>query len=249
MIYHLPHASFNIPFDLRSAFLLDDQALGDELRVMTDSHTKDLFGTHARDNDRVVTFPVSRLVIDPERFLDDMLEMMSWLGMGVIYQQTSSGNPLRNNPSLEERDALIRRFYMPHHKRLTGATERELDRCGSALILDCHSFPSRPLQFELDQNPNRPDICLGSDPFHSPQSLIETARQAVSDEGLTCRVNSPYSGTIVPSRYKDRDRRVSSIMIEVNRSLYMDEGAGKRSGQYKQCRASLGTIIGKICND
>lgn len=246
MIYHVPHASFDVPFDLRSAFLLDDQALEDELRVMTDAFTDDLFGCHARDDDSVVIFPVSRLVLDPERLLDDMLEMMSWMGMGVIYQQTSSGNPLRNNPSLEERDELIRRFYMPHHQRLTEATESELNRCDTALILDCHSFPSRPLDFECDQDPDRPEICLGTDPFHSPPDLIEAARLAVTDEGLTCRINRPYGGAIVPSRYREQEQRVSSIMIEVNRSLYMDEGTGGKSGQYERCRASLGRIIEKI---
>jgi N-formylglutamate amidohydrolase len=246
VIYHIPHSSFDIPSDLISAFLLDDQALEAELRVMTDAFTDDLFGCHAMDDDTVVTFPCSRLVLDPERFLDDMLEMMSWIGMGVIYQQTSSGNPLRNNPSLEERDALIRRFYMPHHKRLTEATENELNRCGSAFILDCHSFPSRPLPFEFDQDPDRPDICIGTDDFHTPPDLLEITRQAVTDEGLTCQVNRPFSGSMVPSRYYGRDPKVSSIMIEVNRSLYMDEGTGERSAEYGTCRASVGRIIGSI---
>ena len=44
----------------------------------------------------------------------------------------------------------------------------------------------------------------------------------------------------------DRVRRVSSIMIEVNRSLYMDDGTGERSAMYGKCRASVGRIIGKI---
>jgi hypothetical protein len=47
MIFHIPHASFDIPFDLRSSLLLDDESLMDELRVMTDAFTDDLFGSHA----------------------------------------------------------------------------------------------------------------------------------------------------------------------------------------------------------
>ena len=35
-------------------------------------------------------------------------------------------------------------------------------------------------------------------------------------------------------------------MIEVNRSLYMDDGTGERSAMYGKCRASVGRIIGKI---
>jgi len=248
MIFHLPHSSFSIPSNLRSAFLLDDQALEAELLRMADAHTDDLFGSHAETDDSVVTFPVSRLVLDPERFLDDTLETMAAIGMGVIYERTSSGDPLRNNPSLEERDALIQQLYVPHHKRLNAAIENDLTQNDSALILDCHSFPSIPLPFEIDQDPDRPDICLGTDPFHTPEQLVEVAGKAVTDEGFTYRINRPYGGSLVPSRYWEKDQRVSSIMIEVNRSLYMKEGTGKRSGQYGKCRSSLGRIIGKIRN-
>ena len=58
--------------------------------TMTDAYTDDLFGSHAGTDDSVVTFPVSRLVVDPERFLDDTLETMARCGMGVIYERTSS---------------------------------------------------------------------------------------------------------------------------------------------------------------
>ena len=246
MIFHIPHSSTVIPPDLRSTLLLDDQELEAELLLMTDAFTDDLFGTHAGDDDTVVTFPVSRLVVDPERFLDDSVETMAGIGMGVIYERTSSGGPLRNNPSLEERDALIQGFYMPHHKRLNGATESELSRSDHALILDCHSFPLLPLPYEHDQDPDRPDICIGTDDFHTPEHLLEVAKQAVTDEELTCKVNSPFSGSIVPRRYYGQDRRVSSIMIEVNRSLYMDEDSGVRSLHYSRCRTSVGRIIGTI---
>jgi len=226
--------------------LLDDQALEAELLKMTDAYTGYLFGSHAGDDDSVVTFPVSRLVLDPERFLDDKMETMASIGMGVIYERTSSGDPLRNNPSLEERDALIQRFYVPHNKQLNAAIENDLAQHDSALILNCHSFPSRPLPFEIDQDLNRPDICIGTDAFHTPDHLLEVARQAVTDEGLTCEVNRPFSGSLVPSRYYEQDRRVYSIMIEVKRSLYMDESTGKRSAAYGRCRASVGKIVERI---
>jgi N-formylglutamate amidohydrolase len=243
MIFHIPHASFDIPVDLRPTLLLDDRALMEELLVMTDAHVDDLFGCHAGDEDTIVTFPVSRLIVDPERFTDDALEIMAWVGMGVIYEQTSSGERLRNTPSLEDRDELIRRFYVPHHKQLNDATGKELDHYGAAVILDCHSFPSIPLPFEFDQDPDRPDICIGTDPAHTPRFLIEAAKQAVSDEGLTCRINKPSDGSLVPSHYWQHDKRVLSIMIEINRSLFVDEATGERSNQYEGCKAKLGKII------
>jgi len=246
MIFHIPHASLDIPVDLRSSLVLDDQALMDELRVMTDTYADDLFGGHAGDDDTVVTFPVSRLVVDPARFLDEMQEMMAWIGRGVIYTKTSGGNPLREYPALDERDALIRRFYVPHHKQLNEAAGCALRRHGTACVLDCQSFPSAPLPYELDQDPDRPDICVGTDPFHTPPELTEAVRQVVADEGLTCRINRPFDGCLIPSRFYETDKRVSGIMIKVNRSQYMDEATGERSARYESCREMMGRLIQKI---
>jgi N-formylglutamate amidohydrolase len=246
MIFHIPHSSFSIPSDLRSTIALDDRALEDELRAMTDAYTDDLFGCHAEADDALIIFPVSRLVVDPERFLDEMLEMMAWIGMGVVYTQTSGGATLRDNPTLEERDYLIRTFYVPHHDLLNEATGSALRQNGAVLVLDCHSFPSAPLPYELDQDGDRPDICIGTHPFHTPPDLIEIGRGAVAAEGLTCRLNKPFDGCLVPNRFLEQDERVSSIMIEVNRSLYMDESSGERSSQYDQCRGAVGRIIQRI---
>ncbi len=48
----------------------------------------------------------SRLVVDPERFVNDKEEEMSKVGMGVIYVKTSDGRDLRNNPDQTERERL-----------------------------------------------------------------------------------------------------------------------------------------------
>ncbi|MBQ3663473.1 MAG: N-formylglutamate amidohydrolase [Clostridia bacterium] len=41
-------------------------------------------------------------------------------------------------------------------------------------------------------------------------------------------MNRPYSGSMVPLAYYRKDRRVMSLMIEVNRSLYMEENGDRR---------------------
>ena len=102
MILHLPHASTLIPEDLRNDFLLSDQELQEELNRITD-HATDVIFQQAFPEANAIVFPVSRLVVDPERFSEDSQEPMSQVGMGVTYTRGSLRQPLRNPPTQSKR--------------------------------------------------------------------------------------------------------------------------------------------------
>ena len=76
--------------------------------------------------------------------------------------------------------------------------------------------------------PDRPDICIGTDAFHTPDWLASLAAERFTAAGLTVAVNRPYSGALVPAEFCGRDRRVSSLMIEISRRRYMHEDGGGR---------------------
>jgi len=226
-LLHVPHSSTEIPADLRSTFLLSDEQLRREILRMTDWFTDELFALPAQEA-TTIRFPVSRLVVDPERFVDDAEEPMAARGMGVIYTKTADGQPLRALPTPEERQELLDRFYHPHHQRLVEAVQGAVERNGACLVIDCHSFPSVSLPCDLDQAPGRPDICIGTDSFHTPDWLAPLAAERFAAAGLTVAVNRPYAGALVPAEFHGRDRRVSSLMIEVSRRRYMQEEGGGR---------------------
>jgi len=205
---------------------------------MTDHYTNKLFDVPGLSGTRVV-FPVSRLVLDPERFADDAREPMAAKGMGVVYEKTADLEPLRKKPSSEERKALIDRYYHPHHQRLAWAVEQALPLFGCSLIIDCHSFPSVPLPYEDDQDPDQPEICIGTDSFHTPGRLAAEAAAIFEGAGFRVALNRPFSGTLVPMKYYRREPAVSSIMIELNRGLYMDEKAGVPLPQFEILRQRL----------
>ncbi|MCU0235356.1 MAG: N-formylglutamate amidohydrolase [Thermoanaerobaculales bacterium] len=223
VVIHLPHASREIPADLRQTFLVDDAALERELDRMTDHYTDALFAV-SEAAVATVRFPASRLVVDPERFDDDAREPMAQRGQGVVYTLTSDGRPLRHPPTPFEREALLDRFYRPHHARLTERVTAALAVHGTALIVDAHSFPDQPLPMELDQRPGRPDICIGTDPLHTPTPLVERLVAACDALGWSVQVDAPYAGAMVPGRFLRREPRVQSVLIEVNRRLYVEDG-------------------------
>ena len=215
---------------------------------MTDRYTDELFALPASEAVSV-RFPVSRLVVDPERFLDDAREPMASRGMGVIYTHMSDRTPLRDPPSRLERDALIEAYYEPHHAALTRAVRSALEVHGDCLIVDCHSFASRPLPYELDQSPDRPDICIGTDAFHTPEWLRQQAEELFAAGGRSVEIDRPFSGALVPAEFYGRSPHVHALMLEVNRRLYLDEATGEKLAAFPEVAASIQGILRKILHD
>jgi len=238
LVAHVPHASTFIPLAARELISLDDAALGRELARMTDWHTEDLFSWVLDLGGSMFVNRASRLVMDPERFADDADEPMSSVGQGVVYTKTADGEPLsRIDPS--ERERRVRDLYWPYHAALTDLVTSMLDEFGRCTILDCHSFPSVPLPSEDDKAPNRPDICIGTDDFHTPPALADALEESLAREGFRVGRNSPFGGSLVPLRYWCNDPHVTSVMIELRRDLYCDEATGERAPNYAGVREAV----------
>jgi N-formylglutamate amidohydrolase len=222
--------------------LLDNAALNTELLRMTDAYTDELFPFTPVEAARVI-FPISRLVVDVERFALDDEEPMAARGMGVIYTRTSMGEILRATPNASERQSLLDRWYWPHHLKLERMVNDIAARSGVCLIVDCHSFPSVALPYELDQTAQRADICIGTDSFHTPSVIRDAISAAVDEEGLSAAVDAPFFGSLVPLSSYRKDRRILSVMIEVNRGIYMDEHSGLKNQNFEQVSAAIGRFI------
>lgn len=208
---------------------------------MTDSFTDEIFELGALA-DRLV-FPVSRLLVDTERFPNDVDEPMARRGMGAVYTRTHDGRPLKSDAQREE---LMHEFYQPHHQKLEEWVEKQLVNHGRCLIIDGHSFPSQPLPCDLSQKLERPDFCIGTAEPHSPPAVVLAATRALQDMGYLASVYDPYEGTVVPLKWFGTDARVASIMVEVNRKLYMDELTGTKSQAFDQIKKNLTTCLAQI---
>ena len=110
-IFHIPHSSRVIPEWVRAQIILSDAELEIQLNRMTDHATLNLFASKIPEAQRVVA-PISRLIVDTERFRTQEAEPMEACGMGAIYEQTDDGRRLRETqaPRSEE---LLQRYYDP----------------------------------------------------------------------------------------------------------------------------------------
>jgi N-formylglutamate amidohydrolase len=244
-VLHIPHSSSYIPEEEREKIILSDELLAVELLKMTDWYTDEIFTSDSKQC-QVVRYPVSRLVLDPERFADDSLEIMASRGMGVIYTKTSEGRTLRCAVDSDTRRQMLEKYHAPHHARLSRVVSGILSENGKALVIDCHSFPSSPLPYEMDQDKDRPDVCLGTDPFHTPSWLTEFTKSEFIDRGFSVNIDRPFSGALVPVEFFRKQTAVSGIMIEINRCLYMEETTAVRLCGFENIKRTICDVVSAL---
>ena len=185
VLLHVPHAGTAVPAWVRARLLLGEPELAAELAALTD-HRTDAIAVAAAGRAAVrpwvLVNPVSRFVVDVERFPDEREEMAA-VGMAAVY---TARHP---------RSATAGRRSHPRRTRCwPRSTGRGRRRCRSWSSSGCGPpagpccstcTPTRvgPLPYELHADGPRPAVCLGVDPVHTPPWLVEAARRAFAPLG------------------------------------------------------------------
>jgi len=213
-LFHIPHSAVHIP-DTR--FFVNEEILEKEILYTTDVFTDKIFQIDSIDK---VVCDFSRAFCDVERFVNPEEEEMEAAGRGFYYTKSFDESPLRHED--EAMKAYIREnFYQPYHQHLENKVNEKLEQEGLVKIIDCHSFNEERLPFEKESA--RPDICLGTTEHTSSQDL-SAFRQYFESNGFSVDINTPYSGSYLPQKCRDITK-VESIMIEINKRLYMKNDA------------------------
>jgi N-formylglutamate deformylase len=167
-------------------------------------------------------FPYNRIFCDVERLPDEM-EPQFVNGRGFYYTKTDDGHVLREENE-QHKAFVFEKYYKVHHQIFEQKVQDKLDKIGFVNIVDCHSFSDVPFISDFDKFLPRPDVCIGVDEFHTPKSTINELKKACDKFEFSFKINEPYVGTIVPLKFYQKEGKVKSIMIEINRKLYMNNG-------------------------
>jgi len=197
LILAIPHAVRRFQAELWS----DPKLVEADANRWTDWYTDELFAVE-RNGHRIaaVIGEVSRFDCDLERLIDDPLEVE---GRGILYR-TSHSQATRSLTAAQQEDFL--RHWYHYRERL----RRELVPQG--LLIDCHSFPSSIADL---------DICIGfnDDASRPADDTLHQMEQYFCQLGFSVGINTPYSNSIAP----EVGFRYESVMIEVNKRLYLCE--------------------------
>ncbi|MCH9815500.1 MAG: N-formylglutamate amidohydrolase [Actinomycetia bacterium] len=246
ILVHVPHASRSVPAWARGTMTADAAQISRELDAMTDAHT-DLIALAANDacsaSASLFINQLSRLVVDPERFPDDREEMLQ-VGMGAVYTRGHEGAGLRSETDTNNQGELLTTVFEPYTQRFTKLVDQILERHQRAVIIDLHSFPKMALPYELHGSDPRPEICLGTDQFHTSPALLLAAEGAFHEHQT--QINTPFSGSFVPLAHYQRDDRVQSIMIEVRRDQYLAQDLAPEPVGIRRVSQALADLIAAV---
>ena len=91
-------------------------------------------------------------------------------------------------------------------------------------IIDIHSYPLTKNPYELHGDGPRPEVCIGTDAFHTSAALAEAATSSLANAAPTGEVglNSPFAGCYVPLDQYEQTTAVQAVMLEIRRDVVAD---------------------------
>ena len=178
---------------------------------------------------------IHRYVVDCNRWPEDIdacaVEGVDTPGgthpWGLHWSKTTLDHTLIKKPlSQALHQELLRLCYEPFFEKVDTLCEKLLSGTGvqSLYHFDFHSMPSRGRHFHRDPGRVRPDvvICTEDGKTASPE-WTDFVLAAYKGEGFSVQLNDPYKGGTIILKYGNPKKNRQSVMVELNRRLYMDE--------------------------
>jgi N-formylglutamate amidohydrolase len=168
-------------------------------------------------------------------------------GLGLIPSRTHRHGALWRRPvDRAELDRRVTEVHRPYHEALTDALDALVLRFGEALLIDCHSMPSRPGQA---------DIVIGDCHGSSAAGWItDEAMRLVRAEGCSASLNDPYAGGAIIARHGRPQDGIHAIQLEIDRSTYLGRdgriagvGFDRMASLVEQLALGLGQALADRC--
>jgi N-formylglutamate amidohydrolase len=160
-------------------------------------------------------------------------------GLGVIPRTVGDGMSIyRSQIEVAGAEARLAEVYYPWHKMVEAQLHKKHDRFGISLLLDCHSMP--------DAASGEPsvDIVLGDRFGASCAPLImHEATTFLRECGFKLGRNDPYAGGYSTIRHANVIEGRHAFQIEINRSLYMVEGALTKRPCFNDIAEAMGKLV------
>lgn len=171
-------------------------------------------------------------------------------GLGLIKTTSRYGHPLQERPlTVAEVTDRIERYHRPYHEELSRVIQRKRADFGLAVQISCHCMSAVGMPTHPDPGQERADFCVGD--MHGTTSSPEYRDLLVdlfTDSGYSVTVNTPYDGGVLMSRNADVDNNIHSLMIEINKRLFMDINTFKKTEGAAKVQQMIDKVISELCS-
>jgi N-formylglutamate amidohydrolase len=250
LIVSCPHSGQFYPPEMVRSTQLDRLTL----RRTEDAFVDDLFADAPEVGADLFVSEFARAFVDVNRSPDELdprlifgvrtgflseLSPRVQAGLGVIPRTLGDDIDIYSQKiSYQEAMARIDEVHAPWHQALEACVASRSAQLGSVLLLDCHSMPNG------SAGETNADIILG-DRYGASCSPAVTAEASriLRDEGFTLVRNDPYPGGYTTTQYGRPTTGRHALQIEINRSLYMVEGAMTRRGEFVTIRQKMKRLL------
>lgn len=249
-----PHSGTIFPDDFRT------EVPELSLRRVQDSFVDELFSNAPDNGASLLSAMFPRSYIDPNRAETDIdIRMIdghwphaavptekSRLGHGLIWRTCPAERSMYSSridaASIEHR---IDQYWRPYHKTLAAEIDRLHQDFGVVFHLNCHSMPSGSSPVvSRRKGVRRADFVLGDqDGATCDPAFTCFVRDWLEAAGYMVRLNDPYKGAELVSRYADPDAGRHSLQIEINRALYLEETSLRKTRGFETLKQDLTGLV------
>ena len=170
-------------------------------------------------------------------------------GLGVIPRVVAQGRAIYcGKISHAEAQHRIDTFWRPYHRQLDVLMSNARDRFGQAILLDFHSMPHEAIEGTVVSGAPA-QIVLG-DRFGSSANavLVDILEETLTDLGFRVARNAPFAGAYITQAYGHPERGWHAIQIEIDRSLYLDEGSIRPNTQFDVLQNTITEAVSRFCD-
>jgi N-formylglutamate deformylase len=229
------------------------------LKGAEDAFVDELVADAPHEGAQLLTALFPRTYIDPNRHESDIDEALlaepwprgarptrrSRRGLGLLRRMLSPTIPIYDRPlAVSEVERRLEDFYRPYHGALKSMLDGAHARFGAVWHVNMHSMKAKARG--RDARP-RADFVLGDlDGAACEPDFTAAVRDKLLSMGYSVRLNDPFKGAEIISRYSAPRTRRHSLQIEINRRLYFDEALLAKTDGFAKLRMDMRSLLASV---
>jgi N-formylglutamate amidohydrolase len=196
----------------------------------------------------------SELDIDPDlidgEWPGPLAPTVSKSGLGLLKAKSRYGEPLQERKlAVAEVMDRLDRYYRPYHAELKRNLDRLRGTYGFVYQLSCHCMSAIGAPTHRDTGRPRPDFCIsGVRGTTASVEFLAFVEATIAGQGYVVKIDEPYVGGELNTRYGAPADGVESVMIEINKKLFMDVTNFKRKPEFGAIKATLDTLVQAVAD-